>query len=147
MKKERPILCSTPMVIAINDDLKDVTRRPQGLDAVNALTREVSLFGYYVNKKDQLVAQFKDRDQLIECPFPYGVPGDVLWIRETWRPENVMSHGEWQRGVRFIADNIWMQTDCEVVRKFWEKHGERLQPSIFLPKDAARIKLEIVSVS
>jgi hypothetical protein len=58
-----------------------------------------------------------------------------------------MSHGEWERGVRYIADNTWRQTDCPVVRRFWEKHGDkRNQPNIYLSKEACRLKLKILSI-
>ena len=69
--KERPILFSGPMVRAILDGSKTMTRRivkPQ--PAADSNLRDVRSA-----QADTLAPSFR-------CPF--GVPGDRLWVRETW---------------------------------------------------------------
>ena len=56
---------------------------------------------------------------------PYGQPGDVLWVRETWRK---MHHG-----YDFKAD-------------FPDRINFKWKPSIHMPKEACRIFLRITNV-
>ena len=96
--KERPILFSAPMVRAILDGRKTMTRR--------ILTER---HGEY-------------------CP--YGHPGDFLWVRETFynsRMDNSMP-------THYRADN--QDEDFQLI---WN-------PSIFMPRWASRILLEITAV-
>lgn len=100
---ERPILFSGPMVRAILEGRKTMTRRVA--NPMKAL------------------------------PCPYGVPGDLLWVREAWALTD-------QAG-----DHI---TDARVVYRAtdpdWETmEGWKWRPSIFMPRWAARIWLRIVS--
>jgi hypothetical protein len=149
--KEHPMLYSTPMVTAILDDRKDITRRMQGLDPVNALTRIVKHSGYHVNKKGQLVALFKDGDQAIECVCPYGGPGDLIWVRET-----IYAYGYWS-----LVDGKWKFNDSSMQYEGYRymdnppveinEHrndgiGWYKRPSIFMPREAIRLKLYIESI-
>lgn len=59
---------------------------------------------------------------------PYGQPGDVLWVRETWQPSASGAY------VHFKADCI--DTDP----------GKGWKPSIHMPKDACRLFLRITNV-
>ncbi len=67
---------------------------------------------------------------------PYGKPGDRLWVRETWTHED-----SWCSGV-----------DCEQPSHVYHRATEsypdsmRWRPSIFMPRWASRIDLEVVSV-
>lgn len=139
--KERPILFSTPMVIALLTDQKDITRRMQGLEAINGITREVKHSGYYVNKKGQLVAQFKDGDQIIECPCPYGVEGDNLWVRET-----LYQNGE--LGIEYFANKETI--DEMIIPNDYGPYGGdysfRAIPNIHMPRWACRLILGIKSL-
>lgn len=62
-----------------------------------------------------------------DSPCPYGQPGDRLWVRETFFP---MPH--------LNAKSYFRATDPLV--------GVKWKPSIFMPRWASRITLEIVSV-
>ena len=70
---------------------------------------------------------------LLECP--YGVPGDRLWVRETWC--HIGSHsgpetcGKSVQDVRYRADRT---------------EGYVWSPSIFMPRWASRITLEVTGV-
>lgn len=63
---------------------------------------------------------------------PYGQPDDVLWVRENFAVAGART--------RYIADYDW--TDEE------KRLGEtaKWKPSIYMPKDACRIFLKVVSV-
>jgi hypothetical protein len=78
---------------------------------------------------------------------PYGIPKDRLWVRETWASS--YQDGGW--GTAFRADMSFV-----LGRKRHEKgphfHGKELgphvrwRPSIFMPRWASRITLEITDV-
>jgi len=106
--RERPIIFSGPMVKAILEGRKTMTRRPcKG-------QRELSNI----------------HDFQLDC-CPYGVPGDRLWVRETWAPCNCGA------------------TDCTGVI-FKDHLGARKvtkwRPSIHLLRIHSRITLEILNV-
>ena len=75
-------------------------------------------------------------DQTIYRVYPRIEPGDRLWVRETWAPDNA-------GGIVFKADgnNVpsWMTADGREIPCYWK-------PSIFMPRCASRITLEVVSV-
>lgn len=58
---------------------------------------------------------------------PYGDPGDRLWVRETWRQE-------------LTGHYIYRADTSPMIGDSW-------QPSIFMPREACRIELELVTVS
>lgn len=86
--------------------------------------------------------------------WPYA-PGNILWVRETWRPRVTDS----EDFIQYKADGV-----CEVVevdkldedqqhqwRGIFYDHGEieeekRWRPSIHMPRWACRLRLEVVSV-
>lgn len=128
--KEHPILFSTPMVQAILEGRKTHTRR-----IVKAQSNQKEwLTESLLNKAKN--AKFLQGGVQIEHPSggpltfiqcPYGQPGDLLWVRETWQT--------WALG--------WI---------FKSSYGAPLpagvnwRPSIHMPKDAARIWLQIEEV-
>ncbi len=87
--KERPILFSGPMVRLILDGKKTQTRRA------------VKSFSHYIEPFNQEMDCIKDKDgepSRLDCApdnwecCPYGVPGDRLWVRETYTmAERLMS--------------------------------------------------------
>ena len=81
---------------------------------------------------------------------PYGQVGDRLWVRETWRI------GSWdnERGeltIEYRAGGMQHSlciTD-EVLDKYWLPNNppeEKWRPSIFMPRWASRILLEITDI-
>ena len=135
--KERPILFSAPMVRAILEGRKTVTRR-----AVKIQPRSKGDIGSY--RLGQPFIRHPDPTKRNpECP--YGRPGDRLWVREAWaadaqldsiKPRD-LSHGE---PIAYPADGSIRQTGCAMISQ------GRTRPSIHLPRWASRILLEITDV-
>lgn len=119
MSRELPILFNTEMVRAILDGRKTVTRR-----LVKFLSRKNPNWTGYV--KDGLML-YNGRNEPCIKKAPYQ-PGDILYVRETWKkaPNGYYYYEDWQR------DDI-----ADVTK--WK-------PSIHMPKEAARIWLKVTDV-
>jgi hypothetical protein len=124
--KERPILFSGPMVRAILDGTKTQTRR--------IIKSAKHPFGHWLIP-DEIVKEFLGRTCAIRCP--YGIPGDRIWVRETWAPERDGTGCPDDTGILYRAtDPGWDN----------EETGLRWRPSIHMPRAASRILLEITDV-
>lgn len=154
--KERPILFSAPMVRAILEGRKMQTRR-----VVKPL----------MNYSGQQVGEIKKMDTPDACWFailaeypnvgasfncPYGVPGDRLWVKETcfiwgrWRKDGLPKSGRQRWGFKIETPHtvIFDPNHPQIARKgtprencmYWRR------PSIFMPRWASRITLEITDV-
>lgn len=136
--KERPILFSALMVQAILAGRKSQTRRimkhPRK-EYQNNITYSGS-FGedingdwigwtgkYLPDEVKKMNNELYPNGGGIKCP--YGKVGDVLWVRETWQ--------------RIEGNRIIYKADPIIWGKKWK-------PSIFMPKKACRIKLEITNI-
>lgn len=126
--KERPILFSGPMVRAILEGRKTMTRRVvklrHGADVV------------VVNGQVWKPARV-DYAGYVDCP--YGHPGDRLWVRESWRTVKE-------------ADDI-APRDLNAAHRYWYEADAphqigfgKCRPSIHMPRIASRILLEIAAV-
>lgn len=139
--KERPILFSAPMVRAILDVRKTVTRRvvkPQfqttPVDVVDGAPSWDSPTNYAGE-----VQMNTQRGK----PCPHGKPGDRLWVRETCLINDY----------REAAVPVDERADCEIHYRadgIPDFEGEeeliRWRPSIHMPRWACRILLEITDV-
>lgn len=155
---ERPIIFSGPMVRSIIEGSKTQTRRvvkqckqftEAGVagphDAYNAM-----MSADYSHARF-LVAGDMGYTEPVYCP--YGQPGDRLWVRETWRPEELASGND---VIRFRADQSFkgIPATQDAANKWvsasWrdgEGHDNwRWRPSIHMPRWASRITLEITGV-
>lgn len=109
--KEIPMLFSTPMVIALLNRSKTQTRR-----VVNPTPSETG------------IAAFNDgAHPLMKCP--YGQPGDLIWVRETFAPEDDNS-----------VDYFYKANNRLIKEPKW-------RPSLFMPKAAARIWLQVTEIN
>lgn len=138
--KERPILFSAAMVRAILDGRKTQTRRMvkhgqvfrlvPGGDLSREERKAVYASPFQWDHSNQVHPTV---DELLSC-CPYGVPGDRLWVRETWA---------WSGTDKRItpSDPWYMATHYK-----GEDFGIRWRPSIHMPRWASRITLEVVSV-
>lgn len=116
--KEHPILFSTPMVKAILEGRKTQTRRVNKLEGLDGESP------YYETREGDLVP--------INDMCPYGQVGDKLWVRETFYIHS-----------RFFTDDP---------KYFYKADNPSLplnnhwRPSIFMPRSASRIALEITKI-
>ncbi len=91
-KKERGLIMSHEMNLALRDGKKHETRRLSGLGAINGTPDEWEFAGIkeLPNHLEQAVALFFHRDneyQTIELPCPYGMVGTPMWIKEAHTSE------------------------------------------------------------
>lgn len=149
--QERGILFNGDMVRAILDGRKTVTRRPvKGqlpIEATEACfdAHAGSWFGWDGPNELIVGASFKS---------PFGVPGDLLYVREAFRPMR-LHDGEWNQYaaggyLRTPITRRLSRSQAEfsvAVDQGRQIEGERpWVPSIHMPKWAARIWLRVVSV-
>ncbi|HBO1871470.1 TPA: hypothetical protein ACIR1N_005648 [Pseudomonas aeruginosa] len=133
--KERPILFSGPMVRAILEGRKTVTRR--------VMKPQPDFLGSMVDPNTPFKTLDAGLHARITCP--YGEPGDRLWVREAWAADaqvdaiapRDLSQGE---PIWYPADFSVRQTGCSMISK------GRGRPSIHMPRWASRILLEITAV-
>lgn len=126
----KQILFNTEMVRAILDGRKTCTRRvikpqpygkctyPLGFVTDSTEKKEVGCFGFGIDEYGGSIQYAKPSYQ----------PGDILYVRETWKnaPNGYYYYEDWQR------DDI-----ADVTK--WK-------PSIHMPKEAARIWLKVTNV-
>jgi len=151
--KARPILFSAPMIRAILDGSKSQTRRlvkPQPPEAYGAL--EVELFHPTVVDRNGdehpgcpvFGAYTQDGEWGVKCP--YGEPGDQLWVRETFAPVPATAY----RCSTGVAQTVNPSDPYEaaIYRATFDLSagGISWKPSIFMPRWASRITLEITDV-
>lgn len=169
----KPILFNTEMVRAILDGRKSCTRRlvkpqpdekhtyPLGFVTDSTEKKEVGCFGFGIDEYGGSIQYAKP---------PYQ-PGDILYVRETWRVGawdifNQMIAFDYKDGtcgeLTYIHDQELFErlvnqsredarkAKCEYngVDFVWEKGKSpcRWHPSIHMPKEAARIWLKVTGV-
>jgi hypothetical protein len=135
--KERPILFSGPMVRAILGGHKTQTRRVLGHRG-NLSDYDGS--GYFETRDGEHVA--------IERLCPYGVPGDRLWVRETWTALHPADDFNEFGGIPSRNDccDIYYKADDPLRGADRDVRGYGYKPSIHMPRWASRLLLEVESV-
>lgn len=149
--RERGIIFSAPMVLALLEGRKTQTRRTKGLDAINTRPGDYRLRGvedgqwYFANNLHS------DGDTSAKCP--YGQPGDRLWVRET----HVLCNpaGAQLKGSRIVTApdgtevEVLYRADAPVLSQntlALSNDGLRWLPSIHMHRWASRFLLEITDV-
>jgi hypothetical protein len=119
---ERPILFSTSMVQAILEGKKTMTRR------VIKAPCEVHQEGneIYVTRPRKFSDEYC-RFHPYDCP--YGKPGDILWVRETW------CRGKARNGDNKTIYRADIETNLQPIHDW--------KPSIHMPKEYARLFLNV----
>ncbi len=139
---EKPILFSAPMVRAILDGTKTQTRRVvNGVPSFMHCGKDIMDWGLSGIEQDDdgqwwlLVQTDVDDNSSEKIKCPYGAPGDQLWVRETFAltGDNASPIVHPQHG-----GVAWRATD--------HPNAFKWKPSIFMPRWASRITLEVVSV-
>ena len=136
--RERPIIFSGPMVRAIRGGAKTQTRRlvrPQPRIVPADLDRGFTEGGVYDADFGTGPMEFDALDLPKFRRSPYGERGDRLWVRETWRLP-VEPDGTPLTGIEYRA------TAPEAAQDF----GINWRPSIFMPREASRVTLEVEAV-
>lgn len=142
--KERPILFSAPMVRAILDGRKTMTRRVVKASRADFL-RIDSPSGNYIDSRDGRTVYGWDGNVGAPLKHRFGQPGDRLWVRETWArvPSTAYRHST---GVQQSEDPT-SDGMAAVYRAGWERSSPGCwRPSIHMPRWASRITLEVTSV-
>jgi hypothetical protein len=161
--RERPILFSGSMVKAILRGEKTQTRRViakfaatkpryQGM-GYRKITEfqpsSTSGYDWIFRSARGSWNDFRHDELLSMCP--YGIVGDRLWVRETWRSENE-NHPRvricYRADMTSWGHAIHMETS-EKLLEFPEPVYESRtpwKPSIFMPRWASRLTLEITDV-
>ncbi len=163
--KERPILMSAPMVRALLDGTKTVTRRimnpqPEHLQVhtwkgKTLYDAEHRLWWWKTHSFENLIDFEVGRSQLATL-CPYGVAGDRLWVKETWQtaasldrfsPTQIAEHCQ-QAGyskpwapLRYLADGH--EDNVDTLPDFGGAWG-KTRVSIHMPRWASRIARDIV---
>jgi hypothetical protein len=133
MAKERPILFSAPMVRAILDGRKTMTRRVMNPQPSEQNGWAPYSYGDVHRKEDGEVTDkvwgwgVSNGDGDEAYVSKYGAPGDLLWVRETWLEQ--------------LDGTILYCADADEWDKAW-----KWKPSIFMPRKYSRITLEIIGV-
>lgn len=143
--KERPILFSAPMVRAILAGQKTQTRRvvklppwvnrkePDLSNAFPDMGSNVNPFG--APGEGYLHVPCDDDDSVQRVHSPYGVPGDRLWVRESFSYWHGLCSADVGEPVHYWADGSPEDGD-------WT----RPKPSIHMPRWASRLTLEVTGV-
>ena len=151
--KERPVLFSGAMVRALLDGSKTQTRRVvKPAPEADQVLRTVTGSSGFIYSVDDTPPVPYPAVRRIRWDCPYGQPGDRLWVRETF---GYVSPDEFERphaecNIEYRADlplgctdrpGSWPADECagDPARPRW-------RPSIYMPRAASRILLEIVSV-
>lgn len=124
----KPILFNTNMVKALLDGRKTVTRRvvkPQPFAEVKELYR----------KDNTDIWRTYGVDWWYEFRAPF-IPGDILWVRETWCESLGQAGKYFYRAYAGPRDEM----------KEYAHSFNRWHPSIHMPREAARIFLRVTEV-
>lgn len=136
--KERPILFSAEMVRAILEGRKTQTRRviKDGLGDKPIDTIEFNGVSWTIagDAPSQHMGEVYMNDWSFDLRCPFGVPGDRLWVRETW-------HYRGGNNIEPSPGFVSYRADGEFTLP-----GYEWRPSIFMPRWASRILLEVTTV-
>lgn len=90
------------------------------------------------------------QDDVTELPWyrvrPKWEVGMHLWVRETFRPSSLVDDMGISRAIEYRADGAKIRQPRDLVCSLRGGVGGDWRPSIFLPRWASRITLEVVSV-
>ena len=129
--KERPILFSTEMVKAILEGRKTQTRR--------IIKKQPHGAGEWVRQLASWL--FPNVNPYIKLKCPYGQPGDRLWVRETW----ALNPWSYLGGCKYIYRSDYESFPKNEIGKSYPDI-DKWRPSIFMPREACRILLEVTDV-
>ena len=138
--KERPILFSGEMVRAILNGTKTQTRRIMKLQPISCIKHSEPFLIMY-GKENANRQEWTKR-----CP--YGVPGDRLWVKETFRP---FEDDEIGTCIQYRVDMTRRKPIWRGEQQGWKAEQDAMnidhwKPSIFMQREFSRITLEVTGV-
>ena len=160
----KPILFKTEMVRAILEGRKSCTRRNVKSQQLIGMLPDKCKNGApeeFLKEKKLMFKPYCDMTdiELINTAYkaPYQ-PGDILYVRETWQCWRAHRY-EATADIRFRAggDDVRLQfangntdsinrLDYDTFVHKWFSHNGEWKPSLFMPKEAARIWLKVTDV-
>ena len=132
-RMERPIMFTGDLVRKVMAGEKTETRRPVRLPAGY---EHGEVYAYGGRSGDRFLLECDPGPhRALKCP--YGLPGDLLWVRETF--------GTIEGGERWVyrADDGWAENEPESKEML---DGHRWRPAIHMPREASRVLLVVDSV-
>lgn len=127
----KPILFNTPMTQRTDDGTKTETRRNPFQVPAGYVYKGLYIVEY--GKAKRLCAVFHHEDGTdINVPAPY-LPGDVLWVRETWADYDRYYYKATEPDAAEPIENS-------------DPRWFKWRPSIHMPKEAARLFLRVKDV-
>lgn len=155
--KERGILFSAPMVRAVLDGTKMQTRRVAKLgedEPVDWPCEPAERCSKCGTTSGRVCQEPSPGEVHVHAPngfnwrnvaSPYGVPGDGLWVRESFRlrrdqDDKKPSEDWWKSGAWYAADGP------EALPSGCGGGAGKLRPSIHMPRWASRIDLDVTGV-
>ena len=134
MTKTRPIPFSGEMVRAILDGRKTQTRR-----VVKPQPTRAGLIWAETGWRDPLIQP--RTHPLFICP--YGVPGDWLWVRETYRVGQ--GYDDYPPS-QARASKVHYEADGALTHEAYGFRWGRVRSSRYMPRWASRITLEVTGI-
>ena len=145
---EKPILFSTEMIKAILDGHKTQTRR-----VIKPQPKEHKFSAMIM---DRLFARFftsygDNKPSVEDIKNPYGKPGDLLWVRETWATVSFFDNlkpSAIPKG-KYRWPVVWYDSHPKSpssITKCDHQYIGKRRPSIFMPRWASRITLRVQDV-
>lgn len=129
----KPILFNTEMVRAILEGRKTVTRRILKFpNYIKQSEDNPELYTLYAEGDCYENQHMEELTPYLKQPFK---KGDILYVRETW---NGMRTGNEKLGFK---TTYWYKADDKA-----DNPDDKWRPSIFMPKEAARIWLKVTDV-
>lgn len=152
MSRELPIIFSTDMVRGILDGRKTQTRRIIKVQPTDPDFNIWIIASTTGPKKDEgklrwgkMVDSHLETDNVL-FSLPYRI-GDKIWVRETWLWVMKDHAHDLLEGANTRTQYAYKGSfHSDWIKYAKEKYGYKWKPSIHMPKDAARIWLEITDV-
>lgn len=149
--KTRPILFKSEMVRAILDGRKTQTRRllkPQPVNLpedayCNPYNGNFEHFTFWTNGNKMILGCGGNIKDTAHWKCPHGMPGDRLWVKETF---TLIHPGLLQKSDPDSESSQWITVYRANGEVDLSDYGVPWKPSIFMPRSASRITLDLVGL-
>lgn len=146
----KPILFSTPMVQAIKAGRKTQTRRIIKSRHESGMFQVSKTLDGIVTGITSIDWDERPKNDVTNDIKPIAVAGEILWVRETWLQihKDVEFEGRFSEYVYRAEEEANEQKFGHIKNPVGKRFIDswKWKPSIFMPKDAARIFLKVTNV-